>query len=123
MLALPDPSGFSLGRRSTFAIAVDEVALEQHVMLHGHRHQSFFTCNTSPTRTSREALAGWPLDRILPSSHALAASERVLKNLAALSHSSIRTQVMIHSHINGVRPAAVSETGCPQSATTFVKGH
>src|SRR5277367_2597483 len=48
----------------------------------------------SAIRTSRAALAGCPLDRILPSSHARAASDRVLKNLAAQSHLSIRTEAM-----------------------------
>ena len=42
-------------------------------------------------RTSREALASCPLDAILPSSHARAASERLLKNRAAQSHLSILT--------------------------------
>src|ERR1700722_1431821 len=49
------------------------------------------TRSISPTWTSRAALAGCPLDTILPSSQAWAASERVLKNLAAHSHSSILT--------------------------------
>src|SRR5208337_3276832 len=57
---------------------------------------SFVTCNRSPTRTSRAALAGCPLERILPSSQARAANARVLKNLAAQSHLSILTLVMIH---------------------------
>jgi hypothetical protein len=42
-------------------------------------------------------LAGWPLDWILPSSQDRAAKERVLKNLAAQSHLSMRTVVMIYS--------------------------
>src|SRR5580700_10121845 len=42
-------------------------------------------------RTSRDALAGCPLDRIRPSSHARLAIGRVLKNLAAQSQISIRT--------------------------------
>src|SRR5207244_3894582 len=50
---------------------------------------SFFTCNMSPGRTSRAGLEGRPLDAILPSSQARAASERVLKNRAAQSHLSI----------------------------------
>src|ERR1051326_1603271 len=49
----------------------------------------------SPTRTSRAGLAGCPLDWIRPSSQALAASARVLKNLAAQSHLSIRTELML----------------------------
>src|SRR5882672_9445089 len=48
----------------------------------------------SPTRTSRAALAGWPLDWILPRSQAREARDRVLKNLAAQSHLSIRTEGM-----------------------------
>src|SRR5882762_11651070 len=43
----------------------------------------------SPIRTSRAALAGCPLDWILPSTQARAAHARVLKNLAAHSHLSI----------------------------------
>src|ERR1700682_160137 len=45
-------------------------------------------------RTSRAGFAGWPLDSILPRSQARAACARVLKNLAAQSHLSIRTEVM-----------------------------
>src|SRR5208337_4005748 len=72
---------------------------------------SFVTCNRSPTRTSRAALAGCPLERILPSSQARAANARVLKNLAAQSHLSIRTLVMIHfpeesGFFGGMRSAA-----------------
>ena len=54
------------------------------------------TRNMSPIRTSRAALAGCWLDRILPSSQARAASARVLKNLAAQSHLSILTLAMIY---------------------------
>src|ERR1017187_640487 len=58
----------------------------------------------SPARTSREALAGCPLDPILPSSHACAASARVLKNRAAQSHLSILTRVIIpFSYQGGAR--------------------
>src|SRR6516162_5529572 len=46
-------------------------------------------------RTSRAALAACPLDWILPSSQARAASARVLKNRAAQSHLSIRTEGML----------------------------
>src|ERR1022692_4714190 len=56
---------------------------------------SFFTRKRSPARISRAGLAGCPLASILPSSHARAASERVLKNRAAQSHLSILTPVMI----------------------------
>ena len=45
--------------------------------------------------SSRAALAPCPLDRILPSSHARAASARVLTNRAAQSHLSILTRVKI----------------------------
>src|SRR2546423_10867972 len=48
----------------------------------------------SPIRTSRAGLAGSPLDWIRPSSQALAASARVLKNLADQSHLSIRTELI-----------------------------
>jgi hypothetical protein len=41
------------------------------------------------------------LDSILPSSHARAASERVLKNRAAQSHLSILTRVMISFSYQG----------------------
>ena len=41
----------------------------------------------------RAAWAGWPLERILPSSQALEANARVLKNRAAQSHLSKRTEV------------------------------
>src|SRR5208337_1698129 len=68
-------------------------------------------CNRSPTRTSRAAWDDCPLDRILPSSQARAANARVLKNLAARSHLSIRTLVMIHfpegsTFLLGIRCAA-----------------
>src|SRR5207245_857131 len=56
---------------------------------------AFFTCNRSPTRTSREALACCPLDTILPSSQARRASARVLKNRAAQSHLSVLRRAMI----------------------------
>jgi hypothetical protein len=49
----------------------------------------------SPIRTSRAGLAGCPFERILPKSQARAAKARVLKNLAAQSHLSIRTEVML----------------------------
>src|ERR1700743_619703 len=45
-------------------------------------------------RTSREGLANCPLDAILPSSQARTASARVLKNLAAQSHLSMRTEAI-----------------------------
>src|SRR4051794_16903155 len=48
----------------------------------------------SPMRTSRDGLAGWPLDSTLVNSQAFAASVRVLKNRAAQSHLSIRTEVI-----------------------------
>src|ERR1700722_2010285 len=60
---------------------------------------SLVTRSISPIRTSRAALAGWPLDWIRPSSQARAASDRVLKNLAAHNHLSIRTEVIIHFHL------------------------
>src|ERR1041385_2855923 len=46
----------------------------------------------SPTWTSRAGLAGCRLDWSRPSSHAREASERVLKNRAAQSHLSMRTE-------------------------------
>jgi hypothetical protein len=52
----------------------------------------------SPIRTSREGLARFSFDSILPMSHASEAKARVLKNLATQSHLSIRTESMIHSH-------------------------
>src|SRR5579864_455271 len=51
-------------------------------------------CTRSPARTSRAGLAGCWLDSILPSSQARAAKARVLKNLAAHSHLSMRTFVV-----------------------------
>jgi hypothetical protein len=45
----------------------------------------------SPTRSSREGLAGMPLAVIRPRSQAWEASERVLKKRAAQSHLSILT--------------------------------
>jgi hypothetical protein len=58
----------------------------------------------SPIFTSRAGLAGCPLDWILPSSQARVASERVLKNLAAHSHLSMRTEV--------IRPFSYKKQGC-----------
>src|SRR6185437_618934 len=45
----------------------------------------------SPIFTSRAGLASVPCERMRPRSHAFAASARVLKNRAAHSHLSIRT--------------------------------
>ena len=55
------------------------------------------------------ALAGCPLDSILPSPHARVASERVLRNQAAQSHLSIPTPVVPPFSYRGVissRPSA-----------------
>src|SRR5690242_14821754 len=61
----------------------------------------------SPIRTSRAGLAGCPLDCIRPSSQARAASARVLKNLAAQSHLSIRTEfIHLFSYKSPMLPQA-----------------
>ena len=71
---------------------------------------SFLTCKRSPTRTSRAALATTPFDSALPNSQALAASARVLKNLAAQSHLSIRTESILHLPLDRTHPSSPEST-------------
>ena len=68
---------------------------------------SFFTRNMSPIRTSRAGFADCSLDSILPSSHARAASARVLKNLAAQSHLSILTRFINLLSVRSVRGTGI----------------
>src|SRR5256885_9332390 len=72
----------------------------------------------SPIRTSRAGLAGCPFDCIRPSSEALAASARVLKNLAAQSHLSIRTELIIHFPTSAPRLDIFQANRC-----AYILGH
>src|ERR1041385_2574088 len=95
---------------------------------------SFVIFKVSPIRTTRHGFGGWPFDSILGSSQAFAASDLVLKNRAAHSHLSIRTEVIfitytrIHLVGNGYHyraryrfpPASSNAAGCRSDPDSFL---